>query len=191
MNILYWTSIPEYEGLYSINRNGEVLSNRRTTYLPNGSTRVNKELILKSTIHNKSTSVNLYKNGIAKTLTIGYLMLKTFGDPQPKDTIAAHIDRNCQNNKITNLYWKPKYMKNNIEYTIKNIISLQLGIAEDCILLNHELEKDLGGDSLDTVELLLTLESEYKIDIPDDEAEKFNSVKSIIKYITNTVGNYE
>jgi acyl carrier protein len=70
-----------------------------------------------------------------------------------------------------------------IESRVKRVIAEQLGLAEDSVGLDKEFVKDLGADSLDTVELIMALESEFKIDIPDDNAENINSVQSAVDYI--------
>lgn len=63
---------------------------------------------------------------------------------------------------------------------VKKLIASQLGIAEDKITEDSRLIEDLGADSLDTVEMLMTLEDEFGIAIPDDEAMKLSTVKSIV-----------
>ncbi len=66
---------------------------------------------------------------------------------------------------------------------VKKLIASQLGIAEDKITEDSRLIEDLGADSLDTVEMLMTLEDEFGIAIPDDEAMKLSTVKSIVDLI--------
>ena len=66
---------------------------------------------------------------------------------------------------------------------VKKLIASQLGIAEDKITEDSRLIEDLGADSLDTVEMLMTLEVEFGIAIPDDEAMKLSTVKSIVDLI--------
>lgn len=66
---------------------------------------------------------------------------------------------------------------------IKNIISEQLGIDEDEITMESSFIDDLGADSLDIVELIMALEGEFDIEIPDEDAEKISSVGDVVEYI--------
>ena len=66
---------------------------------------------------------------------------------------------------------------------IKKIISEQLGVDEGEITLESNFVDDLGADSLDTVELVMQLEEEYGLEIPDEDAEKLQTVGDAIKYI--------
>lgn len=70
---------------------------------------------------------------------------------------------------------------------IKEIIVEQLGVEEDAITLSTHLMKDLEADSLDAVEIIMAIEDEYDIEIPDDEAEKFQLIGDIVKYIEEHV----
>ena len=58
-----------------------------------------------------------------------------------------------------------------IEQRVKKIVAEQLGVAEDEIKLESSFVDDLGADSLDTVELVMALEDEFEIEIPDEQAE--------------------
>ncbi len=66
---------------------------------------------------------------------------------------------------------------------VKSLIASQLGISEDKITEDSKLIEDLGADSLDTVEMLMTLEEEFGIAIPDEEAMTLTTVKSIVDLI--------
>jgi acyl carrier protein len=66
---------------------------------------------------------------------------------------------------------------------VKKIIVEQLGVSEDQVTPEAKLIEDLGADSLDTVELVMALEEEFGADIPDEEAEKINTVGDAIAYI--------
>lgn len=70
-----------------------------------------------------------------------------------------------------------------IEEKIKSIIADQLGVKKEEITPQSSFIDDLGADSLDTVELVMALEDEFSIEIPDEEAEKMTTVGQVIKYI--------
>ena len=75
-----------------------------------------------------------------------------------------------------------------IEQRVKDIIVEQLGVNADQVTPEAKLIEDLGADSLDTVELVMALEEEFGQEIPDDEAEKLQSVGDVNKYIEETQG---
>ena len=66
---------------------------------------------------------------------------------------------------------------------IKSLLSSQLGIKEDRIQLKSRILEDLGADSLDLVELLMTLEDEFNVTVSDEEAVKLKTVEDIVKII--------
>lgn len=67
---------------------------------------------------------------------------------------------------------------------VKSIIAEQLGISDDSVItMDTSLMKDLEADSLDAVEIIMAIEDEFDIEIPDEDAEKFQSIGDIIKYI--------
>ena len=66
---------------------------------------------------------------------------------------------------------------------IKEIIAEQLGVEEDVITTETNLMKDLEADSLDAVEIIMAIEDEYDIEVPDEDAEKFQTVTDIVKYV--------
>ncbi|HKI72579.1 MAG: acyl carrier protein [Verrucomicrobia bacterium] len=70
-----------------------------------------------------------------------------------------------------------------IEQRVKAIITEQLGVNPDQVTPEAKFIEDLGADSLDTVELVMALEEEFGQEIPDEEAEKLQSVGDVIKYI--------
>ena len=71
-----------------------------------------------------------------------------------------------------------------VEDRVKQIIVEQLGVDEAEVTPNASFVDDLGADSLDTVELVMALEEEFDIEIPDEDAEKIQSVQDAIDYIT-------
>lgn len=66
---------------------------------------------------------------------------------------------------------------------IKQIIAEQLGLNEEEIAESASLLDDLGADSLDIVELVMAMEEEFEMEIPDEDAEKIVSVKDVIDYV--------
>ena len=72
-----------------------------------------------------------------------------------------------------------------IEARVKAIIVDKLGVDESEVTPNASFTNDLGADSLDTVELIMELEKEFGISIPDDQAEKISTVQDAVDYIAN------
>jgi len=66
---------------------------------------------------------------------------------------------------------------------VKKIIVDQLGVEEEIVTADASFVDDLGADSLDTVELVMALEEEFGIEIPDEDAEKITRVKEAVDYI--------
>ena len=75
-------------------------------------------------------------------------------------------------------------MSANIEQKVKNIIADQLGVGEDEIKPTSSFIEDLGADSLDIVELVMAMEEEFEVEIPDEEAENIKTVQDAVSYIT-------
>ena len=71
----------------------------------------------------------------------------------------------------------------NVQERVKNIIVEQLGVEADQVKPEAQFVNDLGADSLDTVELIMALEEEFDIEIPDEKAEKIKTVGEAISYI--------
>ena len=72
-----------------------------------------------------------------------------------------------------------------VEERVKEIIVEQLGVEEDEVLPAAKFIEDLGADSLDTVELVMAFEEEFSIEIPDDAAEKIQTVGDAISFINS------
>ena len=66
---------------------------------------------------------------------------------------------------------------------IRSIIVEQLGVEESQVALDTHLMKDLEADSLDAVEIIMAIEDEFDLEVPDEAAEKFQSVGDIVKYV--------
>jgi acyl carrier protein len=70
-----------------------------------------------------------------------------------------------------------------VEQQVKAIVAEQLGVKQEQVTLDASFVDDLGADSLDTVELVMALEEEFEIEIPDEDAEKITTVKQAVDYI--------
>ena len=66
---------------------------------------------------------------------------------------------------------------------IKDIIIDQLQVEESDVAMDTNLMKDLSADSLDAVEIIMAIEDEFGIEIPDEDAEKFQTVSDIVNYV--------
>ena len=75
-----------------------------------------------------------------------------------------------------------------IEERVIDIVSEQLGVDKDKITLETSFVNDLGADSLDTVELVMELEEEFDISIPDEAAEKIQKVGEAVTFIESAKG---
>ena len=70
---------------------------------------------------------------------------------------------------------------------VKGIIIEQLGVSENAVTMEASFIDDLGADSLDIVELVMALEEEFDIEIPDSDAEKVVTVEDVVEYIKENV----
>ena len=68
---------------------------------------------------------------------------------------------------------------------VKKIVVEHLGVEEDKVVENASFIDDLGADSLDTVELVMAFEEEFSVEIPDEAAEKIQTVNDAVKYISD------
>ena len=75
-----------------------------------------------------------------------------------------------------------------IEERVKQIVADQLGVDEADVIPTASFVDDLGADSLDLVELIMAMEEEFDISIPDEDAEKIATVQDAIDYIKKAIG---
>lgn len=80
-------------------------------------------------------------------------------------------------------------MVNNIDAKVKQIIVDQLGVDANEVTPDASFVDDLNADSLDTVELVMAFEEEFDIEIPDEEAEKLQTVGQALQYLKTKIGN--
>ena len=72
---------------------------------------------------------------------------------------------------------------------IRDIIEEQLSVDESMVTMDTNLMKDLEADSLDAVEIIMAIEEEFDIEIPDEEAEKFQLVGDLVKYVDDNLND--
>lgn len=77
---------------------------------------------------------------------------------------------------------------NSIKEKVRSIIVDQLGVESDKVTADAKFIEDLGADSLDTVELVMAFEENFDIEVPDEEAEKLQSVADVVAYIEKVQG---
>ncbi len=70
---------------------------------------------------------------------------------------------------------------------IKDIIVEQLDVEEDAVTMEASITDDLGADSLDVVDLVMSIEESFDVEIPDEEVENIKTVGDIVKYIENKI----
>jgi acyl carrier protein len=66
---------------------------------------------------------------------------------------------------------------------VKSILAEQFDVEEDSITADTDLQEDLGADSLDVVDLLMSIEDEFSVEVPDEEIENIKTVGSLVSYI--------
>jgi len=76
-----------------------------------------------------------------------------------------------------------------LEERVAEIIVQQLGIAREAIVAEASFIDDLGADSLDIVELVMAMEEEFNIEIPDEDAEKIQTIGAAIAYLRGKLGD--
>ncbi len=75
-----------------------------------------------------------------------------------------------------------------LEARVTDLIVEQLGVSKEEAVMNASFIDDLGADSLDIVELVMTLEETFDIEIPDDDAEKMQTIADAVGYLKKRVG---
>lgn len=78
-------------------------------------------------------------------------------------------------------------MSQSIEEKVRKIIVERLGVDESEVTLEASFTNDLGADSLDTVELIMELEKEFSISIPDEQAEQIQTVGDAVSYLESQI----
>jgi acyl carrier protein len=114
---------------------------------------------------------------ISRRLAAGYLSALPFALPAASVTLqesAAYADQSVPCSKAS---------RSEIERRVKKIVVEHLGVAGSKVTENAQFIKDLGADSLDTVELVMAFEEEFDREIPDDAAEKIVTVKDAIDFL--------
>jgi len=71
----------------------------------------------------------------------------------------------------------------NIEEIVIEIVPEQMGVRKSDLTITTRFIEDLGADSLDTVELVMAFEEEFNVEVPDEDAEKLQTVGDVVKYI--------
>lgn len=72
---------------------------------------------------------------------------------------------------------------------VKEILSEQLSIDAGRIDMDSNLEDDLGADSLDAIDIVMTIEDRYSVEVPDEIIESMKTVEDIVTFIENNIGN--
>ena len=70
---------------------------------------------------------------------------------------------------------------------IKNLLAEQLDSDENDMTMDTDIAKDLGADSLDVVELLMAIEDEFDIEVPDEEIENIKTIGDLVEYIQSNI----
>jgi acyl carrier protein len=80
-------------------------------------------------------------------------------------------------------------MSTSIEEKVRTVVCDQLSVEPEKVTLTASFIDDLGADSLDVVELVMTMEEEFELNIPDEAAEKIKTVGDVVKYISEKKPN--
>ena len=79
-------------------------------------------------------------------------------------------------------------MADGLEAKIRSIMAERLGVESDAVTPDANILDDLGADSLDVVELVMSLEEEFNIEVPDEEVEEMRTVSDVERYVIKAVG---
>jgi acyl carrier protein len=91
---------------------------------------------------------------------------------------------------VIHFYYKKRGKKNMSTLdTVKKVVVDQLSVDEKLVTPEAKFTDDLGADSLDTVELVMALEEEFKCEIPDEDAEKIQTVQDAVNYIDSKLSH--
>ena len=96
----------------------------------------------------------------------------------PECPAAAGLNPSATNTNLANFM-----AEKSIEEKVKDIIVEQLGVNPEQVTPQASFIEDLGADSLDIVELVMAFEEEFGVEVPDEDAEKLQTVGDVIKYI--------
>jgi acyl carrier protein len=117
-----------------------------------------------------------------------YFKIRDESEDEDKEVLADYSE--ITRTKTENLAIEPSInynLETKIFTKIKHIIAEQLSVEADVITLSSNFAQDLGADSLDAVELIMALEEELDIEIPDEAAEKITTVQQAVDYISKKV----
>ena len=92
-------------------------------------------------------------------------------------TIEKYTFKNLRGGELNKMSSEEVFEK------VKGIVVEQLGVTEETVTMEASFVDDLGADSLDVVELIMGLETEFDIEIPDEDAEKISTVGDAVEYI--------
>ena len=74
-----------------------------------------------------------------------------------------------------------------VDRKVREIIAVQLGLGDEDVQPDSTFVDDLGADSLDVLELIMALEEEFEVDIPDEDVEEFEKVADVITYLQKKI----
>ena len=97
--------------------------------------------------------------------------------------IRVAFEPELRYNACTSIQSNIIYMSDNIESQVIDVIVEQLGVDREKVTPEAKFIDDLGADSLDTVELVMSFEEKFSVDVPDEDAEKLKSVSDVVAYI--------
>ena len=110
-------------------------------------------------------------------------LLALFSCGTPRGVPIQYRARAATPVRTRSIYLKDSRVMSTVEQQVKAIVAEQLGVKQEQVTNDASFVDDLGADSLDTVELVMALEEEFEIEIPDEDAEKITTVHQAIDYI--------